>query len=81
MAMETLSNSTVEPLLAWSPAWPEPMEKVVVVGAITWVPLMERERVTAAPVPVTWNRTVYQVPALMVKFPVATGVKVLSPRS
>lgn len=79
--METLVNSTVEPLLTWRPAWPVPMEKVVVVGAITWVPLMERERVTAAPVPVTWNRTVYQVPALRVKLPVATVVKVLSPKS
>jgi hypothetical protein len=47
------------------------MEKVVVVGAIAWVPLTERDIVTV-PVPVTWKRIRYQVPALMVKLPVAT---------
>lgn len=65
--MEILSYSTVEVLSVWRPAWPDPMAKLAVVGAITWVPLMETAMVAAVPVPVTWNRTVYQVLALMVK--------------
>jgi hypothetical protein len=64
--METLSNSAEEELLDWRPAWPEPILKAVVVGATTEVPSMERDRVTLPePVPVTWNRTVYQTLLLM----------------
>ena len=79
--MEILSYSTVEVLSVWRPAWPDPMAKLAVVGAITWVPLMETAMVAAVPVPVTWNRTVYQVLALMVKLPMATVWKVAVPLS
>ena len=75
-------NSTVELLLAWIPAWPDPMLKEVAVGAITWVPLMESDRFTLLlPVPVTWNSTVYQVLALMVKLAWADWWKPLPPLS
>lgn len=80
--METLSNSTVEPLLAWMPAWPEPMSKVVVVGAITWVPLTERDIVTVPdPVPVTCRRIVFQAPVVILALPVATLWKAPPPLS
>ncbi len=77
--METLSNRTVPPLFTWRPAKPEPMEKFEAVGAITWVPLIERDKVAVVPEPATWNRTVYQVPAVMVKLAVATFWKVAVP--
>ena len=78
MTMETLSNSTVEPLLDWTPACPVLISKAVAVGAMTWVPLTDRERVTG-PDPVTWNWRVFQTPAVMVALPVATVVKVPVP--
>lgn len=80
--METLSNSTVAPLLAWIPAWPEPMSKLAVVGAMTWVPLTERDMVTVPePVPVTWKSRVAQVPAVILALPVATLWKPVPPLS
>jgi len=80
--METLSNSTVEPLLACTPAWPEPMSKLAVVGAMTWVPLTERDIVTVPdPVPVTWKSKVAQVPLVMLALPMATLWKPVPPLS
>jgi hypothetical protein len=80
--MDTLSNSTVAPLLAWIPACPDPMLKVVVAGATTCVPLTERERVTAPdPVPVTWKRMVFQAPVAILALPVATLWKAPPPLS
>ena len=70
--METLSNSTVLPLLAWSPPCPVAMAKAVVVETAR-LPLIHNFKVTAPEPVVTSNFAVNHVFAAMVALPVATA--------